>query len=145
MSNSKSFESNVSVLWGDMDGFGHVNNIIYLKWCETARIELFRKIWKYKVGNMEEILEKGGVGPILANFNMDYKYPVKYPDDVKIRTYITHVGTSSLGIGHELFSIEESKLVGKANSVVVMINYVSGEKVEISNSDRELLTQYLEP
>ena len=93
---------------------------------------------------MEEILEKGGVGPILANFNMDYKYPVKYPDDVKIRTYITHIGTSSLGIGHELFSLKENKLVGKATSVVVMINYVSGEKVEISNSDRELLTQYLE-
>ena len=96
MSNSGSLESNVLVLWGDMDGFGHVNNIIYLKWCETDRIELFRKIWKYKVGNMEEILEKGGVGPILANFNMDYKYPVKYPDDVKIRTYITHIGTCLL-------------------------------------------------
>ena len=25
----------IPVLWGDMDSFGHVNNIIYLKWCET--------------------------------------------------------------------------------------------------------------
>ena len=75
---------------------------------------------------------------------MDYKHPVKYPDAVKIQTYTTHIGTSSLGIGHELFSIKENKLVGKANSVVVMISYVSGEKVEISNKDRELLTQYLE-
>ena len=119
MSNSRSLESNVSVLWGDMDGFGHVNNIIYLKWCETARIELFRKIWKYKVGNMEEILEKGGVGPILANFNMDYKHPVKYPDDVKIRTYITHIGTSSLGIGMP-FAIfcSTSKYVGMSRAVI---------------------------
>ena len=44
MGDHKSIITKIPVLWGDMDGFGHVNNIIYLKWCETARIELFRKI-----------------------------------------------------------------------------------------------------
>jgi acyl-CoA thioester hydrolase len=143
MSDFKSVITNVSVLWGDMDGFGHVNNIIYLKWCETSRIELFRRIWNYEIGNMEEILEKGGVGPILANLNMDYKYPVKYPDEVKIVTYLTHIGNSSMGIGHELFSQTEDKLVAKADSVVVMVNYVSNDKVKIGNNDREKLSQYL--
>ena len=143
MSDFKSIITNASVLWGDMDGFGHVNNIIYLKWCETSRIELFRKIWNYEIGNMEEILEKGGVGPILANFNMDYKHPVKYPDEVKIVTYLTHIGNSSMGIGHELFSQTEDRLVAKADSVVVMVNYVSKDKIRIEDEDREKLSQYL--
>lgn len=143
MGDSKSIITKIPVLWGDMDGFGHVNNIIYLKWCETSRIELFRSIWNYKIGNMEEVLERGGVGPILANFNMDYKYPVKYPDEIKIETYLTHIGNSSMGIGHELFSLNDNKLVAKANSVVVMVNYVSNDKVIIGEKDREILSQYL--
>lgn len=143
MTSFKSISNQVSVLWGDMDGFGHVNNIIYLKWCETARIELFRRIWNYKIGNMEEILQKGGTGPILANFNMDYKHPVKYPDQIKINTYLTSIGNTSIGIGHELFSLAEDKLVAKASSVVVMVNYVTGTKVSYSESDRQMLSQYL--
>ena len=144
MSDTKSIITKTSVLWGDMDGFGHVNNIIYLKWCETARIELFRKIWNYKIGNMEEIIEKGGIGPILANFNMDYKYPVKYPATVKITTSITHIGNSSIGIGHELFiGNGENKLVALANSVVVMVNYLSNKKAQINDKDREKLSKYL--
>ena len=143
MSDFKSIVTHASVLWGDMDGFGHVNNIIYLKWCETSRIELFRKIWNYKIGNMEEILEKGGIGPILANFNMNYKHPVKYPDEVKIITFLTNIGNSSMGIGHQLFSQAEDKLVAEADSVVVMVNYVSNDKVTIGDKDREKLTQYL--
>ncbi|OIR23288.1 MAG: hypothetical protein BEU00_03380 [Marine Group III euryarchaeote CG-Epi3] len=143
MNNPNSVTTNVSVLWGDMDGFGHVNNIIYLKWCETARIKLFQNLWEYEVGNMEEILVKGGVGPILANFNMDYKHPVKYPDEIEIETYLTHLGNSSIGIGHELFSKKEKKLVAKGTSVVVMINYVSKEKVILGKSDREKLSEYL--
>ena len=143
MGDSKSIITKIPVLWGDMDGFGHVNNIIYLKWCETSRIELFRSIWNYKIGNMEEVLERGGIGPILANFNMDYKYPVKYPDEIKIETYLTHIGNSSMGIGHELFSQNNDKLVAKANSVVVMLNYISNDKVIISDKGREILSQYL--
>ena len=143
MGDSKSIITKIPVLWGDMDGFGHVNNIIYLKWCETSRIELFRSIWNYKIGNMEEVLERGGIGPILANFNMDYKYPVKYPDEIKIETYLTHIGNSSMGIGHELFSQNNDKLVAKANSVIVMLNYISNDKVIIGDKDREILSQYL--
>ena len=143
MCNSKSSITKIPVLWGDMVGFGHVNNIIYLKWCETSRIELFRSIWKYKIGNMEEVLERGGTGPILANFNMDYKHPVKYPDEIEIQTYLTHIGNSSMGIGHELFSNNNDKLVAKASSVIVMVNYISNDKVIIGDNDRKILSQYL--
>ena len=74
------------VLWGDMDDFGHVNNIIYLKWCETSRVELFREIWNLKSLQMQDIMEKEGMGPILANFNMNYKIPIQYPDMITVKT-----------------------------------------------------------
>ncbi|GGD72752.1 acyl-CoA thioesterase [Maribacter cobaltidurans] len=32
------------VQWGDMDAAQHVNNTVYLRWMESARIEMFQKM-----------------------------------------------------------------------------------------------------
>ena len=32
------------VAWGEMDAFGHVNNIVYFRYFETARIAYFEKL-----------------------------------------------------------------------------------------------------
>ena len=83
MNNFKgAISTKIPVQWGEMDAFNHVNNVVYIRWCETARIELFRKIWGDRGINMKEILEGSGVGPILANFNVNYKIPISYPDNV---------------------------------------------------------------
>ena len=34
----------IPVAWGEMDAFGHVNNVIYARWIESARVEYSRRI-----------------------------------------------------------------------------------------------------
>ena len=133
----------IPVLWGDMDDFGHVNNIIYLKWCETSRVELFRKVWDLKSLKMEDILSEEGMGPILANFNMNYRIPVQYPDLITVKTRVTSIGNTSFGISHELYSkVNGKNIVANAESVVVMINYKLGEKIAIDEDNRSKLKQF---
>jgi len=143
----------IPVLWGDMDAFGHVNNIIYLKWCETSRIELFCKIWDLDALKMDEILDtnavthsknvKSGVGPILANFNTNYRIPVVCPDTIYVKTRIKHIGNTSFGIEHQITSKNNgSKIVAEADSVVVMINYKTGEKFQIDDDNRKKLEAF---
>ena len=140
---NKSIITEIPVLWGDMDDFGHVNNIIYLKWCETSRVELFREIWNLKSLKMQDIMEKEGMGPILANFNMNYKIPIQYPDMITVKTRITSIGNTSFGVGHELFSkTNKDKIVASGESVIVMINYKSGKKAPIDINNRSLLQQF---
>jgi len=137
-------ETKIPVLWGDMDSFGHVNNIIYLKWCETSRIELFRKMWNIDSIAMNDLLERGGTGPILANFNANYRIPVKYPDKITVKTRIGHIGNTSFGIEHMILSDNSGEnIVADAKSVVVMINYSTGEKHEISHDEREIMEKYI--
>ena len=62
------------VNWGDMDAFNHVNNIISLRWCESARIALFELLWGDVPVNMVDIIKTDGIGPILANFNINYNH-----------------------------------------------------------------------
>ena len=133
----------IPVLWGDTDSFGHVNNIIYLKWCETSRVELFCKMWNIKNLNMDDVIENRGIGPILANFNSNYRIPVRYPDVIQIKTRITHIGNTSFGIEHQITSKKNgSKIVAEADSVLVMINYKTGEKFQIDDDNRKKLEAF---
>jgi hypothetical protein len=49
---------NHDIFWGDMDTFGHVNNVMYLKWFETGKnfVVLFSKKKKKYQDKKEGIL-----------------------------------------------------------------------------------------
>ena len=66
------------VQWGDQDALGHVNNIIYFRWCESARIEYLRRLGVDAAGSGR------AVGIILAAIGCDFRRPVTYPDTVHV-------------------------------------------------------------
>jgi len=65
----------IFVQWGDMDAAQHVNNTVYLKWIESARIAMFEKMNEGHAGFE-------GVIPILAWQECKYIFPVTFPDTV---------------------------------------------------------------
>jgi len=137
-------KTEIPVLWGDTDSFGHVNNIIYLKWCETSRVELFCRMWNIKNLNMDDVIENRGIGPILANFNSNYRIPIRYPDVIQIKTRITHIGNTSFGIEHEMYSKNNgSKIVFDAESVVVMVDYKNEGKVQLDSDSKKTLEAFM--
>lgn len=137
-------KTELPIQWGDMDAFSHVNNVIYIRWFETARIELFIELWGGKGINLQEILDGDGVGPILANFNINYHLPLLYPDIVHINTRISKVGNSSFGVSHQLFSKNNrNKIIASADSVVVMYNYQKGEKFLLKDDQIKKLKGFM--
>ena len=136
-------QTTIPIQWGEMDAFNHVNNVVYIRWCETARIELFRKIWGDRGINMKEILEGNGVGPILANFNVNYKIPISYPDNVIIQTRVAKIGNTSFNVEHQVFTEKMGdSVVAEASSVVVMLNYKTAEKFNLNSSMKLKLEQF---
>ena len=136
-------QTTIPIQWGEMDAFNHVNNVVYIRWCETARIELFRKIWGDRGINMKEILEGNGLGPILANFNVNYKIPISYPDNVIIQTRVAQIGNTSFNVEHQVFTEKMgNSVVAEASSVVVMLNYKTGEKFNLNSSMKLKLEQF---
>ena len=137
-------KTEIPVLWGDVDSFGHVNNIIYLKWCETSRVELFRKMYDVKTLDTENIQLGSGIGPILANFNCNYRIPVKYPDIIYIKTRISHIGNTSYGIEHKMYSKNnEDKIVFDGSSVIVMINYKEESTFQLDSEMKKILEKFM--
>ena len=65
----------IPIQWGDMDAFGHVNNIVYPQFFKSARIAYFEKM--RIVGDTAS-----NIGPILASTQCKFIYPLRYPDNI---------------------------------------------------------------
>src|SRR5262245_66326441 len=65
-----------AVVWGDMDSYRHVNNTVYFRHFENARLEYFRRL------NWFEYEKETGIGPILASTQARFRKPLTYPDTV---------------------------------------------------------------
>ncbi len=89
-------EVTLDVAWGEMDALGHVNNVRYIAWAETARIAFFEKLGM-------STRPEDPVGPILARIENDYLEPVEYPARVTVGIRPERVGNTSLTLAHEIW------------------------------------------
>ena len=77
------------IAWGEMDAMSHVNNIVYFRFFESARIAYFEKM------DLMDYMTQTGIGPILATTSCKFKIPLSYPDKVLIvipvfAQFVTH-------------------------------------------------------
>src|SRR5690349_15768238 len=86
------------IQWGDQDAFGHVNNTVYLRWFESARIAYGLRV------NLTDGSTGRKIGPILAAMSCNYRRQLKFPDTVHVGARITRIGRSSLTMEHCLVS-----------------------------------------
>lgn len=118
------FQMRLPVTWGEMDAFGHVNNTVYFRYFETARIKYFEEI------GLGEMLSGSGLGPILAETSCKYLKPLFYPDNLTIGTRVAAMGTSSIVMDHILVSAKVG-LAAYGQAVVVVYDYDRAGKAPI--------------
>ena len=126
------------VQWGDQDAFGHVNNIIYFRWFESARIAYLERIG---LGDKHAgTLSTGeNVGPILASISCNYRRQVKYPDTVLIGARITRIGRSSMTMSHMVWSEAHQSLAADGESAVVVFDYKANQPRRVPDEFRALI------
>lgn len=76
------YETTFTVKWGDMDAMRHVNNAMYFKYMEHARVDWFER--------MDFLLLPNGQGPVIANAFCNFKRQLKYPDEVLLKMYVSN-------------------------------------------------------
>ena len=120
----------IPVLWGDEDAFAHVNNLAYLRWCETARVEYMQRVafWTETPST--------GTGPIIASVKCDYKAPLTYPDTVDVGTRVTAIGNSSVRIDQVVVSRKLQAVAALVDSTVVLLDYSLGRPVRVPEEIR---------
>ncbi len=117
------------IRWGDMDAYGHVNNTVYFRYMEQARVE-----W---IEEMKVPVRPGGEGPVIINAACTFLKPMNYPGVVEVRTYVGAVGRSSCQTYVDMLIDDEVYAEGAAK--VVWMDTQTGKSVPLPEHVRAVL------
>ena len=117
------------VRFRDLDGFGHVNNAVYMTYLEEARNALLRHL-----GLADTVAE---ITMILARAEIDFRAQLEVGDEVEIGVRPARLGTKSFDLEYELRAGE--RVVAEARTVLVSYDYDAGTTMEIPDEWRRSL------
>ena len=118
------------VQWGDQDAFQHVNNTVYFRWFESARIAYWGRI------GMDAMMRERRVGPILAAVACDYRRQVTFPDTVHVGARVARIGRTSVGMEYAVISAGENAVAAEGRSTIVVFDYEANTPVPVPGSIR---------
>jgi acyl-CoA thioester hydrolase len=109
--------------WADMDALGHVNNTVYFRYMEQARIE-----WLF--GLPEAVgAYQGTHGAVVVNASCNFLVPLVYPADVEVRMYIGHPGRSSIMSYYDL--LVQSRKYADGAAKIVWVDFATGRSTPL--------------
>ena len=124
----------VPLRWGDMDSLGHVNNVIFLRLLEEARVQFFAGL---------RPTGEHGYGVLAARHEIDYLRQLHYSSQpVEIPLWIERIGTASFTTAYVVRD-PAGDVVCAAKTVIVSIDAATGAAVPIPDGMRARLLPYL--
>jgi acyl-CoA thioester hydrolase len=123
----------VPVHWGEMDYFRHVNNTVFFRYFESARIAYLDRI------NFRLERAEGGMGPILASTHARFRRPLTYPDTVRVGARTMEVGADRFTMEYRLVSESQEAVAADGGGVLVSFDYAAGRKAPLPEGVRRAI------
>ncbi len=120
------------ILWGDMDALGHVNNIMYFRYMEQARIGMFETL----VPREKRWTE---IGMVIVNAACEFRRALTYPGEIEVSVSVEPPGASSLKTLYEIRVKGDAKPYAEGSAVVVFIDPKKQKPVRIPEEIRARL------
>src|SRR5262245_38443138 len=111
-----------AVVWGDMDSYRHVNNTVYFRYFENARLEYFRRLGWF------EYEGETGIGPILAATRARFRKPLTSPDRLWITARVTDNGEDAVTLGQRVDSEQLGDVATEGQGTIVTVHDAEGKK-----------------
>lgn len=121
------------VAWGEMDALGHVNNVVYFRYLECARVEFMRRC------GMTELRTPQGIGVILQHVQCRFRRPLLFPDTVTITARVTSIESDRFTLDHEIISAAQDLVAAVGTSTIVTYDYTNKTKVPIPGDLRRAI------
>ena len=124
----------IPVAWGEMDALGHVNNVVYFRYLESARIAMIRSLGLDDVRSMK--VDGVSVGFILQGVQCRFRRPVLFPDVLRVTSRVVGVEEDRFTLAHEVVSSAQNVVAAVGEGTIVTYDYVNARKVAIPASLR---------
>ncbi|MGV9251252.1 acyl-CoA thioesterase [Streptomyces sp. NPDC003697] len=118
--------------WADMDAYGHVNNVVFLRYLEEARIDfLFRPDKDFKQGS------------VVARHEIDYKRQLVHRHEpVDVELWVTEIRAASFTLGYEVK--DGDQVYVRASTVIVPFDFGTQRPRRITEEERKFLRDYMD-
>ncbi|WP_350561879.1 acyl-CoA thioesterase [Psychrobacter sp. CAL346-MNA-CIBAN-0220] len=117
------------IQWGEMDAFNHLNNVVYYRYAESARIAYLQELGMFD----------GSMVTVLAQSSCQYLLPVTYPDTLLLGVRCQRLGTTSIVIEYSYYSCAQQALVAIADAVIVRLDSDGKDKLPWTKEERARL------
>ncbi len=111
--------------WGDMDANHHVNNVVYFRYIEHARLQYFGDL------GFSRMQHETGIGPILAWTDCRFRRPLSYPDDVSIGAHIFDVREDQFMMKSIIVSHAKKHVAAEGTQRIVAYDYRNHHKAPL--------------
>lgn len=116
--------------WSELDLFGHVNNVMFYKYIQAARVRFWEQIGLY------DQFKNDGIAPLLASATIDFKKPLMYPGNVIIQYTPAFIKNTSFGLEYSLLN-DKNEIVAFGRDTMVLYDFNKNEKLNIPDNLRE--------
>ena len=118
--------------WMDNDAYGHINNVIYYSFFDTA-------VNRYLIErNVLNVLKSEAIGFVIET-QCKYFSPIAYPDLIHVGLKVIHLGNSSVKYELAIFKNDDDIASAAGNFVHVYVNRSTNKPTPIPQNVREIL------
>lgn len=115
----------IRVAWGEMDAFAHLNNTVYFRYFESARIAYFERM------AILPSAAPSSVGPILASTSCRFRAPITYPDSVEVGARVRELSRDRFTMEYAVYSERLARIAATGEGVIVSYDYAASRKVDL--------------
>jgi len=122
----------IQTRWMDNDVYGHVNNVVYYSWFDTA-------VNHYLVAQGVLDIEHGAVIGLVIETRCNYFASVAFPEQIEVGVRVAHLGRSSVRYELGIFKAGEDTAAAQGHFVHVYVDRQSRRPVTLPDALRSAL------
>lgn len=122
--------STIPVQWGELDAYGHVNNTVFFRYFETARVHYLG------LCGFLESYDSRRIGAILHSTSCRFRRALHYPDTIQVGGRAADVQDDRFVMEYRIVSLTQGEVVAEGQGIVVSFDYERREKVPLPEAVR---------
>lgn len=111
--------------WGDEDSAQHVNNLVYLRWSESVRVQYFERM------GMDTSFSGDATGPILGWQDCKYIFPMTFPDVAIVGARVIDIAPDRFTLETGIFSERHGRIAAITKQLIIPYNYAKLAKASL--------------
>jgi acyl-CoA thioester hydrolase len=125
----------IPVQWGELDAYGHVSNVVFFSYFESARVRYLERC------GFIESYDRHKIGIILHSTACRFRQRLFYPDTALVGARAADLGTDRFAMAYEIISEASGSTVAEGEATLVSYDYNTREVVPIPEHVRAAIQE----